>query len=116
MLIAAMVEREARTSCSNGSTKERARPPSDVPCRAAETNPAKMHEGGAVLALRCVRHDANVAPGKEATMSILLLLIILLIVVGGLPTWGYHSFGYAPSGVGGILLIIIILLILTGRL
>jgi hypothetical protein len=49
-------------------------------------------------------------------MSLLLLIIIVLLVVGGLPTWGYHDYGYAPSGIGGIVLMIVILLFLTGRL
>ena len=49
-------------------------------------------------------------------MSLILLLVILLIVVGGLPTWGYHNYGYAPSGVGGILLLILVILLFTGRL
>ena len=37
-------------------------------------------------------------------MLLLLLLIVLLFVVGGLPTWGYHQYGYGPSGAGGIIL------------
>jgi len=49
-------------------------------------------------------------------MSLLLLLVLLLVVFGGLPNWGYHQFGYAPSGVGGIILIIVVVLALTGRL
>jgi hypothetical protein len=49
-------------------------------------------------------------------MSLLILLILLLLVFGGLPNWGYHQYGYAPSGIGGLLLIILILLLLTGRL
>jgi len=49
-------------------------------------------------------------------MSLLLLLLLLLVVLGGLPNWGYHQYGYGPSGVGGILLIILVVLLLTGRL
>ncbi len=49
-------------------------------------------------------------------MRLLVLIIVLLLVFGGLPHWGYHSYGYAPSGLGGVLLIIIIVLLLTGRL
>ena len=49
-------------------------------------------------------------------MSLLLLIILLLIVFGGLPNWGYHNYGYAPSGIGGIILIVLLVLLLTGRL
>ncbi len=49
-------------------------------------------------------------------MSLLLLLVLLLVVLGGLPTWGYHNYGYGPSGIGGILLIVVLILFLTGRL
>ena len=49
-------------------------------------------------------------------MSLLLLIVLLLLVVGGLPTWGRHNYGYAPSGIGGILLVIFVVMLLTGRL
>jgi hypothetical protein len=49
-------------------------------------------------------------------MSLLLLIVLLLFFFGGLPHWGYHSYGYAPSGLFGVLLLIIIILLLTGRL
>lgn len=49
-------------------------------------------------------------------MSLLLLIILLLLVFGGLPKWGYHDYGYAPSGIGGVLLLVLLILLLTGRL
>ena len=49
-------------------------------------------------------------------MSLLLLIVLLLLVFGGLPNWGYHSYGWAPSGIGGIILIVVLILLLTGRL
>jgi len=49
-------------------------------------------------------------------MSLILLIILVLLVVGALPTWGYHSYGYAPSGIGGLIVIILVLMLLTGRL
>ena len=49
-------------------------------------------------------------------MSLLLLIVLLLLVCGGLPNWGYHNYGYAPSGIGGIVLVVVLLLFLSGRL
>jgi hypothetical protein len=47
----------------------------------------------------------------------LLVLLILLIVfgLGGLPTWGYHHYGYAPSGIVLVLVVVLAVLLLTGR-
>ncbi len=47
-------------------------------------------------------------------MSLTLLLLIVLVValIGGLPTWGYHSGGYWPSGLVGLLLVILIIAML----
>lgn len=49
-------------------------------------------------------------------MSLLLLILLVVLVLGGLPTWGYHQFGYAPSGIGGVILVILAVMFLTGRL
>ncbi len=49
-------------------------------------------------------------------MPLILLVVLLLLVFGGLPNWGYHNYGYAPSGVGGIILLVLVVLLLTGRL
>ena len=49
-------------------------------------------------------------------MSLLVLILLLVLVLGGLPNWGFHNYGYGPSGIGGIILIILIILLLTGRL
>ena len=49
-------------------------------------------------------------------MSLLLLIVLLLLVFGGLPNWGFHNYGYAPSGLGGVVLIVLLIMALTGRL
>jgi hypothetical protein len=49
-------------------------------------------------------------------MGIILLIILLMVVVGGLPNLGIHSYGYGPSGIGGLLLVVVAVMLLTGRL
>jgi len=49
-------------------------------------------------------------------MGIILLIVLLLAVFGGLPNLGLHSYGYGPSGIGGVLLLVVAVLLLTGRL
>jgi hypothetical protein len=49
-------------------------------------------------------------------MSLVLLILLVLLVFGGLPNWGYHQFGYGPSGLGGVLLLVLVIMLLTGRL
>jgi Protein of unknown function (DUF3309) len=49
-------------------------------------------------------------------MGLLLIIVLLALMFGGLPTWGYHSYGYGPSGLLGIVVLILIVLLLTGRL
>jgi hypothetical protein len=50
-------------------------------------------------------------------MGTIILLILVLILVGALPTWPHsRSWGYAPSGVMGLVVIILLIMLLTGRL
>jgi hypothetical protein len=49
-------------------------------------------------------------------MSLLLLILVIFLCLGGLPQWGYHSYGYAPVGLGSVLLLVLVVLVLTGRL
>lgn len=49
-------------------------------------------------------------------MGLVLLVLLIVLLVGGLPTLGYHSYGYAPAGVIGTILIVVLILILLGRL
>jgi len=50
------------------------------------------------------------------TMSLILLIVLVVLLVGGLPNWGYHSFGFVPSGLAGVVLLVVIVMLMTGRL
>ena len=48
-------------------------------------------------------------------MQTLLIIILILVLVGTLPTWPYsRGWGYAPSGIVGLVVIIVLVLLLTG--
>jgi hypothetical protein len=49
-------------------------------------------------------------------MGLILLIVLIVLLLGGLPNFGYHSYGYAPSGLIGVGVIVLLILLLTGRL
>jgi hypothetical protein len=51
-----------------------------------------------------------------SVLMIVLLVLLILAVVGGFPAWGYHTYGWYPSGIIGLLLVIFLILLLTGHL
>ena len=54
--------------------------------------------------------------GGHSPMGLVLLIVLLLLLFGGLPRWGYHSYGYRPSGIVGVILVVVLILFLLGRL
>lgn len=51
------------------------------------------------------------------SIGTILLIVLVLILLGALPTWPHsRSWGYAPSGVLGLVVVILLILLLTGRL
>jgi hypothetical protein len=54
--------------------------------------------------------------GRKKMIGIVLIIVLILLVLGGLPNWGYHSYGWRPSGVLGTILIIVLILYLLGKL
>jgi len=51
------------------------------------------------------------------TLGTLLLIIVVLLLIGAIPSWPYSKgWGYAPSGVVGVLLVIVIVLLVAGRI
>lgn len=50
-------------------------------------------------------------------ISTILLIVLILLLVGALPSWPHsRSWGYAPSGVLGLVVVVLIVLLLMGRL
>lgn len=51
------------------------------------------------------------------TLATLLLIVLVLILVGVIPTWPHsRGWGYAPSGVVGVVAIVLLALLVTGQL
>ena len=51
------------------------------------------------------------------TLGTILLIVLILMLIGAIPTWPHsRSWGYAPSGLLGVVLIIIVVLLLMGLL
>ena len=51
------------------------------------------------------------------SLGTILLILLILMLVGAMPTWPHsRSWGYAPSGVLGLVVVVIVVLLLTGRL
>ncbi|HYS64161.1 MAG TPA: DUF3309 domain-containing protein [Paraburkholderia sp.] len=51
------------------------------------------------------------------TIGTILLIVLILLLIGALPSWPYSGgWGYAPTGVLGVVLIIVIALLVMGRI
>jgi hypothetical protein len=51
------------------------------------------------------------------SVGTILLIILILALLGVIPRWPHsRSWGYAPSGVIGLLLVVLIVLLLAGRI
>jgi hypothetical protein len=49
-------------------------------------------------------------------VATVLLIILILILIGAFPAWPYsRGWGYAPSGLVGMLIVIVLILIVLGR-
>jgi hypothetical protein len=51
------------------------------------------------------------------SVGTILLIVLILLLVGAIPSWPHsRSWGYAPSGVLGLVVIVVLVLVLMGRL
>ena len=54
---------------------------------------------------------------EESNVSTILLIVLILLLLGAVPAWPHsRSWGYAPSGMLGLLVVILLVLALTGRI
>jgi len=50
------------------------------------------------------------------SLGMILLIVLILVLAGAIPTWPHsRSWGYAPSGVVGLVVVILIVMLVTGR-
>jgi len=50
-------------------------------------------------------------------LGTILLIILILMLVGAIPAWPHsRSWGYAPSGVLGLIVVVLLILLLMGRI
>jgi uncharacterized protein DUF3309 len=51
------------------------------------------------------------------SIGLILLIVLVLALVGVIPTWGHsRSWGYAPSGVVGLLAVVLVVMLVTGNI
>jgi len=51
------------------------------------------------------------------SLGTILLIVLVLMLIGVIPTWPHsRSWGYAPSGVLGLVVVVLLVLLLMGRL
>jgi hypothetical protein len=51
------------------------------------------------------------------SLSLILLIVLILVLVGVLPTWPYSAgWGYAPTGIIGVVVVVLLLMLAMGRI
>jgi hypothetical protein len=50
-------------------------------------------------------------------LTTIAIIVLVLVLIGAIPAWPHsRGWGYAPSGVLGLILLIVVVMVLTGRL
>lgn len=50
-------------------------------------------------------------------LGTILLIVLVLLLIGAIPAWPHsRNWGYAPSGVFGLLVVILLIMLLNGNL
>jgi hypothetical protein len=51
------------------------------------------------------------------SLGTILLIVLILLLIGVIPSWPHsRNWGYAPSGIIGIVVVILLVLLLLGRI
>ena len=51
------------------------------------------------------------------SIGTILLIVLILILVGAIPSWPHsRGWGFAPSGLIGLVVVVVLVMVLTGRL
>lgn len=51
------------------------------------------------------------------SLGTVILIVLVLALLGAFPAWPHsRSWGYAPSGVLGLVVVVLLVLLVTGRL
>ena len=51
------------------------------------------------------------------SLGTILLIIVVLALLGVIPTWRHsRDWGYAPSGIVGVVLVVVVVMLLAGRI
>lgn len=51
------------------------------------------------------------------SLGTILLIILVLVLLGIIPTWSHsRNWGYAPSGVVGLIVVVLVILLLLGKI
>lgn len=48
--------------------------------------------------------------------AILVIIVLVVLLLASGPYTGWHSYGWHPSGIIGVILVILLILVLLGRL
>jgi hypothetical protein len=51
------------------------------------------------------------------SLGTVLLIVLILLLLGVIPTWPHSKgWGYAPSGILGLVVVVLLILLLMGRI
>ena len=51
------------------------------------------------------------------SLGMVLLIVLILALLGVIPSWPHsRSWGYAPSGVVGLLVVVLVVMLVTGHI